>query len=46
MRYNRKTSIKKEISLVFSEVLEHAGVFKRDGKGQKALERFISSFNK
>lgn len=35
----------KEIGLVFSKVLEHAGVYKRDAEGQKAFERFIASLN-
>ena len=35
--------LKQEIGLVFSEVLEHAGVFKRDEKGQEAFIRFIKS---
>ena len=33
----------KEIGLVFSKVLEHAGVYKRDEEGQKAFNRFIAS---
>lgn len=33
----------KEIGLVFSKVLEHAGVYKRDEEGQKAFDRFIAS---
>ncbi len=32
-----------EVGKVFSKVLEHAGVFKRDEKGQKAFLRFIDS---
>ena len=35
--------LKKEIGIVFTEVLEHAGVFKRDEKGLKAFERFADS---
>lgn len=35
--------IKNEISHVFVNVLEDAGVFKRDENGRKAFERFISS---
>ena len=35
----------KEIALVFSKVLEHAGVFKRGEEGQKAFDRFLSSLN-
>ncbi len=33
----------KEIGLVFSKVLEHAGVYKRDAEGQEAFDRFIRS---
>ena len=33
----------KEIALVFSKVLEHAGVYKRDEEGQKAFDRFLAS---
>lgn len=32
-----------EIGLVFSKVLEHAGVYKRDVKGQAAFDRFIAA---
>ncbi len=32
-----------EIGLVFSKVLEHAGVFKRDDAGQAAFLRFVKS---
>ncbi len=32
-----------EIGLVFSKVLEHAGVYKRDREGQAAFDRFIGS---
>ena len=35
--------LKKEIGIVFTEVLEHAGVFKRDEKGLKAFARFADS---
>ena len=35
----------KEIALVFSKVLEHAGVYKRDESGQKAFDKFIESLN-
>ena len=37
--------IKQEIGRVFLKVLEHAGVYKRDEKGQKGFERFIQSLN-
>ena len=35
--------IKKEIGIVFSHVLEHAGVYKRDEKGMNAFMRFVES---
>ncbi len=35
--------IEKEIGLVFMEVLEDAGVYKRTEEGQKAFDRFIAS---
>ena len=35
--------IQKEIGLVFTQVLEDAGVYKRTEEGQKAFARFISS---
>ncbi len=38
--------IKKEIGMVFSTVLEHAGVYKRNKKGQEAFIRFIKYVNK
>ena len=34
--------IEKEVGLVFVKVLECAGVFKRDKKGQDAFDKFIS----
>lgn len=37
--------IKTEIGIVFSKVLEHAGVFKRDKMGQEAFTRFIQTLN-
>ena len=33
--------LQKEVGIVFSKVLEHAGVYKRDEEGQKAFDRFI-----
>ncbi len=33
--------VEKEIGLVFMQVLEDAGVYKRDQKGQEAFDRFI-----
>lgn len=35
--------VKKEIGMVFAEVLEHSGVFKRDEKGIQAFNKFINS---
>ena len=35
--------VEKEIGLVFMEVLEDAGVYKRTEEGQKAFDRFIES---
>ncbi|QHQ61787.1 UDP-glucose--hexose-1-phosphate uridylyltransferase [Anaerocolumna sedimenticola] len=37
--------IQDEIGLVFSKVLEHAGVYKRNGEGQEAFLRFINYLN-
>ena len=38
--------LQSEIALVFSKVLEHAGVYKRDEEGQKAFDRFVAGLNK
>jgi UDPglucose--hexose-1-phosphate uridylyltransferase len=38
--------IEKEIGLVFAQVLEDAGCFKRDEAGKKAFDRFISCFTR
>ena len=35
--------VKKEIGVVFSHVLENAGVFKQDKAGQEAFVRFMNS---
>ena len=35
--------IKEEIGIVFKKVLEDAGVFKRDAKGQAAFDRFMAA---
>ena len=35
--------IREEIGIVFSKVLEHAGVFKRTSKGIAAFGRFVST---
>ena len=37
--------LEKEVGIVFSKVLEHAGVYKRDEEGQKAFDRFIASLS-
>ncbi len=37
--------LQKEIGLVFSQVLEDAGVFKRDKAGMAAFERFTDSLS-
>ncbi len=38
--------LQKEIALVFSKVLEHAGVYKRDEAGQRAFDKFVESLNR
>lgn len=38
--------LKKEIGIVFKKVLEHAGVYKRDERGQKAFMKFIKALEK
>lgn len=40
---NAKDIVKAETGKVFAKVLEHAGVFKRDGAGKAAFMRFIES---
>ena len=40
---NIDTVIEKEIGLVFMQVLEDAGVYKRTAEGQEAFDRFIKS---
>ena len=40
---NAMDIVEYETGLVFAKVLEHAGVYARDEKGQKAFVRFISS---
>jgi UDPglucose--hexose-1-phosphate uridylyltransferase len=37
--------IQDEVGLVFSKVLEHAGVYKRTPEGQAAFERFVAYVN-
>lgn len=38
---NVEDILKNEIGIVFSKVLEHAGVFKHDEEGRKAFQKFI-----
>ena len=38
-----RSYVKKEVGRIFSRVLEDAGVFKRNEKGQAALDKFIRS---
>jgi len=42
---NIDSILRKEVALVFSKVLEHAGVFKRDEKGRNAFLKFVNSVN-
>ena len=42
---NAMDIIKKEVGIVFSKVLEHAGVYKRTEEGRKAFLRFIDACN-
>ncbi len=37
--------LQKEIGIVFTRVLEHAGVYKRNEEGRRAFERFIDFVN-
>lgn len=39
---NAMDILQKEVGIVFSQVLEHAGVFKRDDAGKQAFLRFVS----
>ncbi|MBQ8994246.1 MAG: UDP-glucose--hexose-1-phosphate uridylyltransferase [Oscillospiraceae bacterium] len=40
---NAQKILEKEVGLVFSQVLEHAGVFKRNDEGKKAFIRFLKT---
>lgn len=40
---NVKEIVQKEVGLIFARVLEDAGVFKRDAKGQEAFKAFVTS---
>ena len=42
---NTEEILKKEIGLVFSKVLEHAGVYKRTEEGREGFLRFVSFVN-
>lgn len=37
--------LQREVGLVFAQVLEHAGVYKRTEEGKKAFLRFAESVN-
>ena len=37
-----KELIKKEVGIIFSRVLEDAGVFKRNEKGQEGFNKFLN----
>ena len=43
---NADKILKKEIGIVFSKVLEHAGVYKRTDEGKAAFLRFVQAVNK
>ena len=40
---NAESILRQEVGVVFSRVLEHAGVFKRDETGRAAFLRFVES---
>ena len=42
---NALAIVQKETGLVFAQVLEHAGVYKRTPEGEKAFNRFIETVN-
>jgi len=42
---NIEEILKKEVGLVFSQVLENSGVFKNDENGRRGFDNFISSLN-
>ncbi len=42
---NAMEILQNEIALVFSKVLEHAGVYKRNEEGQKAFDKFVHTLN-
>ena len=39
---NVQAIVQQEVGLIFKQVLEHAGVFKRDEKGQAAFNAFVT----
>ncbi|CAG9621099.1 UDP-glucose--hexose-1-phosphate uridylyltransferase [Sutcliffiella rhizosphaerae] len=41
---NANKILREEVGHVFENILEHAGVFKRDNKGKEAFKRFVESF--
>ena len=41
-RSQAKELIKKEVGIIFSRVLEDAGVFKRNEKGQEGFNKFLN----
>lgn len=43
---NVNSILQKEIGIVFSKVLEHAGVYKRNEEGKEAFLRFIENVNR
>lgn len=43
---NVESILKDEVGNVFSTILEHAGVFKRDEEGMSAFKRFVKTLNK
>lgn len=42
---NIELILKKEVGLVFSQVLENSGVFKNDENGRRGFDNFLSSLN-
>ena len=40
---NIEEILQQEVAKVFSKVLEHAGVYKRDEKGRRAFLKFVNS---
>jgi len=42
---NTASILKMEVGKVFAQVLEHAGVFKRNAEGATAFDRFVNYVN-